>query len=86
MKIYDFGVAQVTRSLTRVFTKVGVMVGTPYYMSPEQAASTEVFPQSDLYACGVIMFLLATGTLPFVASSPLEVAAMHIKRSPPRPS
>jgi serine/threonine protein kinase len=86
VKIYDFGVAQVTRSLTRVFTKVGVMVGTPYYMSPEQAASTEVFPQSDLYACGVIMFLLATGTLPFVASSPLEVAAMHIKRSPPRPS
>ncbi|HKQ70021.1 MAG TPA: serine/threonine-protein kinase [Polyangiaceae bacterium] len=86
VKIYDFGVAHVTRGLTRVFTKVGVMIGTPYYMSPEQAASADVFPQSDLYACGVIMFLLATGTLPFVGPSPLEVAAMHIKKRPPRPS
>ena len=68
VKIYDFGVAHVTRGLTRVFTKVGVMVGTPYYMSPEQAASSDVFPQSDLYSCGVIMFLLATGTLPFVGA------------------
>jgi serine/threonine-protein kinase len=86
VKIYDFGVAHVTRGLTRVFTKVGVMVGTPYYMSPEQAASSDVFPQSDLYSCGVIMFLLATGTLPFVAPSPLDVATMHVKKRPPRPS
>jgi serine/threonine protein kinase len=62
------------------------MVGTPYYMSPEQAASSDVFPQSDLYSCGVIMFLLATGTLPFVAPSPLDVATMHVKKRPPRPS
>ncbi len=86
VKIYDFGVAHVTRGLTRVFTKVGVLVGTPYYMSPEQAASAEVLPQSDLYSCGVIMFLLATGMLPFVATSPLEVASMHVKKRPPRPS
>jgi serine/threonine-protein kinase len=86
VKIYDFGVAHVTRGLTRVFTKVGVMVGTPYYMSPEQAASSDVFPQSDLYSCGVIMFLLATGTLPFVAPSPLDVATMHVKKRPPKPS
>jgi serine/threonine-protein kinase len=86
VKIYDFGVAHVTRGLTRVLTQVGVLVGTPYYMSPEQAASTEVLPQSDLYSCGVIMFLLATGTLPFVAPSPIDVAAMHLKKRPLRPS
>jgi serine/threonine-protein kinase len=86
IKIYDFGVAHVTRGLTRVLTQVGVLVGTPYYMSPEQAASIEVLPQSDLYSCGVIMFLLATGTLPFVAPSPIDVAAMHLKKRPLRPS
>jgi len=86
VKIYDFGVAHVAQGLERVLTQVGVLVGTPYYMSPEQAASREVLPQSDLYSCGVIMFLLATGTLPFIASSPLDVAAMHIKKRPPRPS
>jgi serine/threonine-protein kinase len=86
IKIYDFGVAHVTRGLTRVLTQVGVLVGTPYYMSPEQAASIEVLPQSDLYSCGVIMFLLATGTLPFVAPSPIDVAAMHLRKRPLRPS
>jgi serine/threonine-protein kinase len=86
VKIYDFGVAHVTRGLTRVLTQVGVLVGTPFYMSPEQAASIDVLPQSDLYSCGVIMFLLATGTLPFVAPSPIEVAAMHLKKRPLRPS
>jgi serine/threonine protein kinase len=86
VKIYDFGVAHVTRGLTRVFTQVGVLVGTPYYMSPEQASSVEVLPQSDLYSCGIIMYLLATGTLPFVAPSPVDVAAMHLKKRPLRPS
>jgi serine/threonine-protein kinase len=86
VKIYDFGVAHVTRGLTRVLTQVGVLVGTPYYMSPEQAASIEVMPQSDFYSCGVIMFLLATGTLPFVAPSPIDVAAMHLRKRPLRPS
>jgi serine/threonine-protein kinase len=86
VKIYDFGAAQVTRGLSRVCTQVGVLVGTPYYMSPEQAASAEAVPQSDLYSCGVIMFLLAAGTLPFVGASPLDVAAMHLNQAPPRPS
>jgi serine/threonine protein kinase len=86
IKIYDFGAAQVTRGQSRVCTQVGVLVGTPYYMSPEQAASTEAVPQSDLYSCGVIMFLLSAGTLPFVGASPLDVAAMHLNQAPPRPS
>src|SRR5262249_6327879 len=59
---------------------------TPYYMSPEQAVSREVLPQSDLYSCGVIMFLLATGSLPFMAPSPIDVATHHVKTPPPRPS
>jgi tRNA A-37 threonylcarbamoyl transferase component Bud32 len=86
VKIYDFGVAQVTQGLMRVLTQEGAMVGTPSYMSPEQAASAEAVAQSDLYSCGVIMFLLATGTLPFVAESPLDVAAMHIHKAPSPPS
>src|SRR5258708_22238809 len=80
VNVYDFGVAHVTRGLTRVLTQVGVLVGTPYYMSPEQASSTEVLPQSDLYSCGVIMYLLATGTLPFVAPSPIDVAPMPLQK------
>jgi eukaryotic-like serine/threonine-protein kinase len=85
VKIYDFGIAHVAEAAAAC-TQAGALVGTPYYMSPEQAAAAPVAPQSDLYACGVIMFLLATGELPFVADSPIEVASMHIREPPPLPS
>jgi serine/threonine protein kinase len=85
VKIYDFGIAHVARA-PLASTLDGALVGTPYYMSPEQATAGPVSPQTDLYACGVIMFLLATGRLPFVADAPLEVANMHVRAHVPRPS
>jgi serine/threonine protein kinase len=86
VKIYDFGIAHVAQEIALGSTEVGALVGTPYYMSPEQAGVRPVVPESDLYACGVIMFLLATGQLPFVAASPLEVASLHVRQPAPRPS
>src|SRR5262249_39718238 len=65
----------------------GTMIGTPDYMSPEQASAAEnIGPASDLYACGVIMFFLATGRLPFVGKTAVDVALMHVSKEPPRPS
>jgi serine/threonine protein kinase len=86
VKIYDFGIARVAQAAAAGCTQIGALVGTPYYMSPEQAAAQPVSPESDIYACGVIMYLLATGHLPFVAASPIEVASMHIRELPPSPS
>src|SRR5258705_9185347 len=69
-KIIDFGVAKATaQRLTErtMFTELGAMIGTPEYMSPEQAEMTglDVDTRTDVYALGVILYELLTGALPF---------------------
>ena len=69
-KIIDFGVAKATaQHLTErtLFTELGVMIGTPEYMSPEQAemSGLDIDTRTDVYALGVILYELLTGALPF---------------------
>jgi hypothetical protein len=67
-------------------TQTGMVVGTPQYLSPEQALGRGVDARSDLYSVGIMLFQLVTGRLPFEADSPLAIAYAHVQEEPPVPS
>ena len=95
-KVIDFGVAKaVDQRLTErtLFTQFGALVGTPEYMSPEQAGDSgaEIDTRSDVYALGVLLYELLTGTTPLGPVRLLEAAFSEVLRrireeEPPRPS
>ena len=79
--ISDFGVA---RSLASTgLTQSGTVVGTPDYLSPEQARGESVDARSDLYALGLILYEMLTGTMPFQGGTISEILAQRMLRSPP---
>ncbi len=76
----DFGLA---KSLEQSgMTHTGAIVGTPYYMSPEQVRGAPVDHRCDIYALGVIVYEMATGELPFTGSTPYEVMAQRLLKQP----
>ncbi|MEM6574060.1 MAG: protein kinase [Pseudomonadota bacterium] len=78
----DFGIARKTDSEHRL-TKTGMVVGTPYYMSPEQITGKDIDGRADLYSLGIMFYELLTGELPFKADEPLALAMQHVQESPP---
>jgi tetratricopeptide (TPR) repeat protein len=95
-KIIDFGVAKATgQHLTErtLFTELGVLIGTPEYMSPEQAemGALDIDTRTDIYALGVLLYELLTGALPFDRKELRQAGLLEIQRiirekEPPRPS
>lgn len=83
VKVLDFGIAKVLGTEYPDITKTGLVVGTPGYMSPEQLTGREITPATDLYAFGVLLYVLLEGRRPFHAESNLALALRHIKEDAP---
>jgi predicted Ser/Thr protein kinase len=86
VKVMDFGIARAMQSGVTSMTQTGMVVGTPQYLSPEQALGRGVDERSDLYSVGCMLFELLTGRLPFDGDSPLAIAYQHVQQAPPAPS
>ncbi len=89
VKVVDFGVAKIRPGandapIDPVATQEGTVFGTPRYMSPEQAQGRTLDGRSDLYAVGVMLFQMLTGTVPFGEDDAVVVMAHHITTPAPR--
>jgi len=78
----DFGIARAAETDTTM-TQTGTAIGTPHYMSPEQAKGQSVDPRSDIYSLGVVFFQLLTGHVPFDAESAVAIGIKHITEPVP---
>lgn len=78
----DFGIAHMI-SATQ-FTATGSLIGTPSYMSPEQALGDPLSPMSDIYSLGIVLYELMAGRTPFVSDTPIAIIHKHINEVPPK--
>ncbi len=83
IKVTDFGIAKLPNSVSD--NKDEKAIGTVYYISPEQACGKETDYYSDLYSVGIMFYEAVTGTLPFTAETPMEVAMMQVNDDPVHP-
>jgi len=82
VKIMDFGIARLFQGTGQL---TGTMIGTPAYMAPEQLELRRVDARTDIYAVGLLLYEMVTGSQPFVGDTPIAVALKHIREVPVRP-
>lgn len=83
IKLIDFGIAKFRDDSHSGITQTGVVMGTPAYMSPEQAKSDDLDLRSDLYSAAVILYRMLCGRLPFEGERAIEVVLKHVTVAPP---
>jgi hypothetical protein len=83
VKLMDFGIAKALGARPVAITHEGQIVGSPEYMSPEQARGGALDVRSDIYSLGVVLFELFTGRVPFQGDSPLATVLKHLNEPPP---
>jgi tRNA A-37 threonylcarbamoyl transferase component Bud32 len=81
----DFGIVKMMGGQTMAYTVTGALIGTPSYMSPEQAMGQPGDKRVDIYALGVLLFQMTTGQLPYTADTPLAVIMKHVNEPTPEP-
>ena len=84
----DFGLAKVLREEgnqhgTSALTSAGTVIGTPEYLSPEQAAGQALDQRTDVYSLGIVLFHMLTGRVPFSGATPVATAMLHALSEPP---
>ena len=86
VKISDFGIAKILGA--QGLTKTGILIGTPWYTSPEQIVGREIDFRTDLYSLGVTFYEVLTGRVPFDSetNSEFQIQKAHLETPPPRPS
>jgi serine/threonine-protein kinase len=85
VKVADFGLARAVEA-SHYSVADGTLLGTVAYLAPEQVATGAADPRADLYALGVVLFELLTGTVPYTGDTPLAVAYRHVNEDVPAPS
>lgn len=83
VKLSDFGIARAISQHTMTLTKPGLVMGSVFYISPEQAQGHTLAPSSDLYSLGVVLYQMLTGRLPYTGESPVTVALKHVSEPVP---
>ncbi|MBD0674701.1 protein kinase domain-containing protein [Streptomyces sp. CBMA156] len=86
VKVMDFGIARALTGGATTMTQTGMVMGTPQYLSPEQALGKPVDHRSDLYAAGCMLYELLTLRPPFTGDTPLSVVYQHVQDPPMPPS
>ncbi|MGW2329372.1 protein kinase domain-containing protein [Streptomyces sp. NPDC001700] len=86
VKVMDFGIARALHGAQSTMTQTGMVMGTPQYLSPEQALGKAVDHRSDLYATGCLLYELLALRPPFTGETPLSVVYQHVQDNPVPPS
>src|SRR5262249_26346218 len=85
-RLFDSGANALTVERVAALTVTGQVLGTPYYMAPEQVKGEPVGPATDVYALGVLVYQMVTGQVPYQGDTPLAVALQHLQDDPCPPS
>ena len=83
VRLTDFGIARLSQGPS--LTRLSGLIGTPDYMAPELAEGHRAEPSADIYATGIVLYELLTGSTPFTGGHPVAVLRRHIEAPPPRP-
>jgi eukaryotic-like serine/threonine-protein kinase len=85
-KLMDFGIARPVHRATPGETQAGMVVGTPHYLAPEILKGEEADFRSDIYSCGIVLYEIFAGVLPFDAPTSMEILVKHLRGEPAPPS
>ncbi|WP_131098113.1 Stk1 family PASTA domain-containing Ser/Thr kinase [Streptomonospora litoralis] len=86
VKVADFGLARAVESAQQGTTKTGAVMGTAAYLAPEQIERGAADARTDVYAAGIMLYELLTGTQPHTGDTPISIAYQHVNEDVPRPS